>query len=54
MTSIDEVGSAIGAADRPGGRRGRYASWLPGASIFDNLFVRVSAEVGRHSCEKGK
>jgi translation initiation factor IF-1 len=24
---------------------------LPGRPIFDNLFVRVSAEVGRHSCE---
>jgi hypothetical protein len=37
-----------------GSSRGKSASWLPGASIFDNLFVRVSAEVGRHSCEKGK
>jgi len=27
---------------------------LPVPSIFDNLFVRVSAVAGRHSCEKGK
>jgi hypothetical protein len=29
----------------------RAADVLPGWAIFDNLHVRVSAEVGRHSCE---
>jgi hypothetical protein len=54
MKRIDEAGGAICAAGRLESRRGTSGSWLPGASIFDNLFVRVSAEVGRHSCEKGK
>jgi hypothetical protein len=30
------------------------AGRLPVQLIFDNLFVRVSAVAGRHSCEKGK
>jgi hypothetical protein len=53
MKRVDEVGGVIWAAERSGSERGSKA-WLPGASIFDNLVVRVSAEVGRHSCEKGK
>jgi hypothetical protein len=54
MKRIEEADSVMSAADRFGSERGEGASWLPGSSIFDNLFVRVSAEVGRHSCEKGK
>jgi len=54
MKRIEEVGGAMRAAGRFGSTGGGDASWLPGSSIFDNLFVRVSAEVGRHSCEKGK
>jgi hypothetical protein len=54
MTYIGEHVNAVGAAGDPGRGRPACASWLPDASIFDNLFVRVSAEVGRHSCEKGK
>jgi hypothetical protein len=54
MKSIDEASGAICAAGQLGSRQKRSASWLPGASIFDNLFICVSAEVGRHSCEKGK
>jgi hypothetical protein len=54
MKRIEEADSVMRAADRFGSKRGEGASWLPGSSIFDNLFVRVSAEVGRHSCEKGK
>jgi hypothetical protein len=54
MKSVAEVGGVMCAAGRFGSERGACASWLPGRSIFDNLFVRVSAEVGRHSCEKGK
>jgi hypothetical protein len=54
MKRLDEAGSVMRVAGTFGGHRGKCASWLPGASIFDNLFVRVSAEVGRHSCEKGK
>jgi hypothetical protein len=54
MKRIEEAGSVMRAAGRFGTERGEVVSWLPGLSIFDNLFVRVSAEVGRHSCEKGK
>jgi len=54
MKRIEEAGSVMRAAERIWSQRGEGASWLPGSSIFDNLFVRVSAEVGRHSCEKGK
>jgi hypothetical protein len=54
MKSIDAAGIAFPRAFQLGDERGRRAAWLPGTSIFDNLFVRVSAEVGRHSCEKGK
>ena len=53
MKSVERAGGAMCAAGRFGGERGTDTSWLPGSSIFDNLFVRVSAEVGRHSCEKG-
>ncbi len=54
MNGIDEVDGAPCAAGLLPARAASSALWLPGASIFDNLFVRVSAEVGRHSCEKGK
>jgi hypothetical protein len=43
-------GAATIAADAAGDSIG-VASVLPGRPIFDNLFVRVSADVGRHSCE---
>jgi hypothetical protein len=34
--------------------RSSLVGLLPVSLIFDNLFVRVSAVAGRHSCEKGK
>jgi hypothetical protein len=54
MRSVDEAGSAMSATGMLGSHRGGGASRLPGSAIFDNLFFRVSAVVGRHSCEKGK
>jgi hypothetical protein len=54
MRSVDEADSAMSATGRPGSHRGGDASRLPDPTIFDNLFFRVSAVVGRHSCEKGK
>jgi hypothetical protein len=54
MKNIGEAGAAICVSGRSGSKWGLKASRLPGMAIFDNLVVRVSAEVGRHSCEKGK
>jgi hypothetical protein len=54
MRSVDEAGSAMSATGMLGSHRGGDASRLPGSAIFDNLFFRVSAAVGRHSCEKEK
>jgi hypothetical protein len=50
MNDRDGSGAGTIAADMAGDPIAA-ASVLPGRPIFDNLFVRVSADVGRHSCE---